>query len=106
MHAGSSNTGNDATHGILIDATSTLRVDVASLKLDGAGQLQLNGGTITGVAGTNEFERSEERRVGKERRCRLEPDNDADGVINATGGTMTLNTGKPIDKAGLYEVTV
>ena len=53
------------TLGIVIDASSELLVDVASLKLDGSGQVALNGGTITGQrrAG-NELENFDNTIVG------------------------------------------
>src|SRR2546428_14194880 len=70
------NTGT-GTKGIVIDATSTLLVDVASLKLDGGGKLAL-AGTITGQAANagNELENYDNTIVGSGTISNLDLDND------------------------------
>ena len=80
-------------------------IDVASLKLDGTGQVALNGGTITGQAAGNELENFDNTIVGTGTISNVDLDNDAAGVIDATGGTLILNTGTTIDNAGLLEAT-
>ena len=77
----------------------------ASLKLDGTGQVALNGGTITGQAAGNELENFDNTIVGTGTISNVDLDNDAAGVIDATGGTLILNTGTTIDNAGLLEAT-
>ena len=99
------NNSGTGTKGIVIDATSELLVDVASLKLDGTGQVALNGGTITGQAAGNELENFDNTIVGTGTISNVDLDNDAAGVIDATGGTLILNTGTTIDNAGLLEAT-
>jgi hypothetical protein len=97
-----SGTGN---LGIAIDGTSKLLVDVGSLKLDGTGQVALSGGTISGQVGTNELENFDNTIVGTGTISNLDLDNDAAGIINATGGMLILQTGTTIDNAGLMEAT-
>ena len=94
--------------GIVIDSSSTLLVDVGALKLDGGGQLALNGGTITGQAASagNELENVDNTIVGTGTISNLDLDNDAGGTINATAGTLILATGTVIENAGLLEATV
>src|SRR5581483_5297605 len=101
-----SNTGTGAL-GIAVDATSELLVDVTALKLDGSGKLALNGGTITGQAALagNELENVNNTIVGTGTISNIDLDNDAAGVINATGGTLTLNTGTTNDNARLLEAS-
>ena len=101
------NSGTGAL-GILIDATSELLVDAASLKLDGTGQLSLIGGTITGAAANagNELENFDNTIVGTGTLSNIHLVNDAAGIIDATGGTLILNTGATIDNAGLLEATL
>src|SRR5437763_1615704 len=91
------------TNGILIDASSTLLVDVASLKLDGTGKLALNGGTITGQAANagNELENFDNTIRSDERRGGIDRDNDEAGIIDDNGGTLKLHSGTVIDNAGL-----
>jgi hypothetical protein len=97
-----SGTGN---LGIAIDGTSKLLVDVGSLKLDGTGKVALSGGTISGQVGTNELENFDNTIVGTGTISNLDLDNDAAGIINATGGMLILQTGTTIDNAGLMEAT-
>ena len=101
------NSGTDAL-GIVIDATSELLVDAASLKLDGGGQVSLTGGTITGAAPNagNELENVDNTIVGTGTISNIHLDNDAAGTIHVTGGTLILNTGATIDNAGLLEATL
>ena len=101
------NSGTGAL-GIVIDATSELLVDAASLKLDGTGRVSLIGGTITGQAASagNELENFDNTIVGTGAISNIDLDNDAAGIINATGGTLILNTGATVDNAGLLEATV
>ena len=99
-----SNSGT-GTHGIVIDANSKLLVDVLSLKLDGTGKVSLTGGTITGQVGTNELDNFDNTIVGTGTISNIDLDNDAAGIINATGGTLILNTGTTIENAGLLEAT-
>ena len=99
------NNSGTGSLGIVIDATSTLLVDVASLKLDGTGQVSLTGGTITGQLGTNELDNFDNTILGTGKISNLDLDNDAAGIINATAGTLILTTGTVIDNAGLLEAT-
>src|SRR6266568_1160362 len=85
------------------NSTSTLLVDVASLKLDGGGKLAL-AGTITGAVGTNELENYDNTIVGSGTISNLDLDNDAGGTIDATG-VLILDTHTTIDNAGLLEAT-
>ena len=101
------NSGTGAL-GIVIDATSELLVDAASLKLDGTGRVSLIEGTVTGQAASagNELENFDNTIVGTGAISNIDLDNDAAGIINATGGTLVLNTGATVDNAGLLEATV
>ena len=101
------NSGTGAL-GIVIDASSKLLVDVASLALDGGGQVSLTGGTITGQAASsgNELNNVDNTIVGFGTISNIDLDNDAAGTIDATGGTLILNTGATIDNAGLLEATL
>ena len=101
------NSGTGAL-GIVIDATSELLVDVASLKLDGTGQVSLIGGTITGQAASagNELNNFDNTIVGTGTISNIDLDNAAAGIIHVTGGTLILNTGTTVDNAGLLEATL
>src|SRR5947208_3393530 len=82
-------------------------VDVTSLKLDDAGKLALQGGTITGQALNHDNETAYYDNSCLEFSPVLfrSLDNLAAGVIDATGGTLILQTGTTIDNAGLLEAT-
>ena len=99
----------DNTGSILIDATSTLLVDAAHLRLTGGGDVSLESGLIAdpgidavldnvsdtilgfGTIGTGDGE--------------LKLHNHHDGIIDATGGTLVIDTGSTIKNAGLLEAT-
>src|SRR5579862_5902054 len=83
--------------GILISGSSSeLLVDVPALKLDGAGAVASAG---------NELENFDNTIFGFGTISNLQLVNDVAGVIDATGGTLTLATGAVIDNAGLLEAT-
>ena len=96
-----------AALGIAIDATSELLVDVAFAHARWRRPGFAHGGTITGQAANagNELENFDNAIVGTGTISNVDLDNDAAGTIDATGDTLTLDTGTTIDNAGLLEAT-
>ena len=102
----------DNTGSIVIDSTSTLMLDTAHLRLTGGGDVSLEGGLI--AAGTDFCDPvldnidntiSGRGTIGtghgelKVLNCAR------GGTIDATGGTLTLDTGRTIKNAGSLEAT-
>ncbi|MFZ0422007.1 MAG: hypothetical protein WAL80_03930 [Xanthobacteraceae bacterium] len=111
------NDGSGAA-GIVIDSTSTLMVDNLDLQLTGGGTVTLEGGqiianasntlgtssaavvTIENVSGTIQNSGTIGTGDGY-----LVLQNDAGGTIDATAGTLTLDTGNTVSNSGLIEAT-
>jgi hypothetical protein len=102
-----SGTGPDA--GILVDGTSTLMVGNSSLELTGGGTVTLEAGSqfvgtsssyaasLYNFSGTIQGAGTIGAGIGLQ--------NDADGTIDAAGGTLTIDTGNTVENAGLMEAT-
>lgn len=104
--------------GILVDGTSILEVDVpqgdgpGTLQLTGHGMVTLQSGSL--IEGNGNFAVVLENvdnhivgagRIGHLGDHQLTLRNDSGGTIDATGGTLTLNTGNTVTNAGLLEAT-
>ena len=86
----------NTSNGIQIDAGGTLNVDVFTLELTGAGAVQLAAADslITGILATNVFDNDGNQITGIGSITNLTLENA--GLIEALGGTLILNTTKPI----------
>src|SRR5438045_2266401 len=95
------------TTGIMVESASSLLVDVSSLKRDVAVSLALHVGSIPVqvLYHGNEHVDLDSFPTRRSSDLNLDLDNLAAGVIDATGGTLILQTGTTIDNAGLLEAT-
>ena len=87
----------NTTNGILIGAAGTLQLDVPTLELTGAGAVTLsaNNALITAVTATDVLDNDGNQITGFGSITHLMLQND--GLIEAIGGTLILNTTNPIE---------
>ena len=82
----------NASDGVLIDASGTVLVDVGTLELTGVGQVDVQGGLITGQVSTNVLDNDGNQITGFGQITNLTLQNETGGLIEALGGTLVLNT--------------
>ena len=93
--------------GILVDAAGKLIVDVGTLELTGSGQLDIQGGLITGQVSGNVLDNDGNQITGFGQITNLTLQNENGGLVEALGGTLVLNTTNTIlnDSGGTLEAS-